>query len=56
VIDKVSFRAFVAATEDEIRVREALSVFVSPDRITRTAALGYFGNEIVILEAALRRK
>jgi len=56
VIDKVSFRAFVAATEDEIRVREALSVFVSPDRITRTAALGHFGNEIVILEAALRRK
>jgi hypothetical protein len=56
VIDKVSFRAFVAATEDENRVREALSVFVPLDRITRTVALGHFGNEIGILEAALRRK
>jgi len=56
VIDKVSFRAFVAATEDETRVREALSVFVSPDRISKINAAGHFGNEIVILEAALRRK
>ena len=55
MIDRVSFRAFVAATEDEIRVREALSVFVPLDRITRTAALGHFGNEIAILDAALRK-
>jgi len=56
LIDRVSFRAFVAATEDEVRVREALSVFVPLDRITRTAALGHFGNEMAILEAALRKK
>ena len=56
MIDRVSFRAFVAATEDEVRVREALSVFVPLDRIGKTAAQGHFGNEIAILEAALRKK
>jgi len=56
VIDKVSFRAFVAATEDEVRVREALAVFVPLDRIAKVAATGHFGNEIQILEAALRKK
>jgi RNA binding exosome subunit len=56
VIDKVSFRAFVAATEDEGRVREALAVFVPLDRISATAAEGHFGNEIKILEASLRKK
>jgi RNA binding exosome subunit len=56
VIDKVSFRAFVAATEDEGRVREALGIFVPLDRISATAAEGHFGNEIKILEACLRKK
>jgi RNA binding exosome subunit len=56
LIDKVSFRAFVAATEDEGRVREALAVFVPLDRISATAAEGHFGNEIKILEANLRKK
>ena len=56
MIDKVSFRAFVAATEDEGRVREALGVFVPLDRISATAAEGHFGNEIKILEASLRKK
>jgi RNA-binding protein len=56
VIDKVSFRAFVAATEDEGRVREALGVFVPLDRISATSAEGHFGNEIKILEASLRKK
>jgi RNA binding exosome subunit len=56
LIDKVSFRAFVAATEDEGRVREALAVFVPLDRISATAAEGHFGNEIKILEASLRKK
>ena len=56
MIDRVSFRAFVAATEDEVRVREALAVFVPLDRITKITAEGHFGNEILILEAALRRK
>ena len=56
MIDKVSFRAFVAATEDEGRVREALSVFVPLDRISSLTAEGHFGNEIKILEASLRKK
>jgi RNA binding exosome subunit len=56
VIDRISFRAFVAATEDEGRVREALAVFVPLDRITAVTAEGHFGNEIKILEAVLRRK
>jgi hypothetical protein len=56
VIDKVSFRAFVAATEDEGRVREALSIFVPLDRISTSTAEGHFGNEIKILEASLKKK
>jgi hypothetical protein len=56
VIDKVSFRAFVAATEDEGRVREALSIFVPLDRISSLTAEGHFGNEIKIMEASLRKK
>jgi hypothetical protein len=56
VIDKVSFRAFVAATEDEGRVREALGIFVPLDRISSSTAEGHFGNEIKILEASLRKK
>ncbi|NMB86398.1 MAG: hypothetical protein GYA29_09205 [Methanothrix sp.] len=56
MIDRVSFRAFVAATEDEGRVREALAIFVPPDRISSTTAQGHFGNEIKILEASLRKK
>ena len=56
MIDRVSFRAFVAATEDESRVSEALGIFVPPDRISAVNAQGHFGNEIKILEASLRRK
>lgn len=56
MIDKVSFRAFVAATEDVDRVREALGIFVPLDRITAIAAEGHFGNEILILEASLKKK
>ena len=56
MIDKVSFRAFVAATEDEGRVREALGIFVPLDRISSLTAEGHFGNEIKILEASLRKK
>jgi hypothetical protein len=56
VIDRVSFRAFVAATEDDGRVREALGIFVPLNRISATSASGHFGNEILILEANLRKK
>jgi len=56
VIDRVSFRAFVAATEDVGRVREALGIFVPLDRISVTTAAGHFGNEIKILEATLKKR
>ena len=56
MIDRVSFRAFVAATEDESRVREALGIFLPLDRISAINAQGHFGNEIKILEASLRKK
>jgi RNA binding exosome subunit len=56
VIEKISFRAIVAATEDESRVREALGIFVPLDRISVTIAQGHFGNEIKILEASLKKK
>lgn len=56
MIDRVSFRAFVAATEDEGRVREALGIFVPLNRISATSANGHFENEILILEANLRKK
>ncbi|OPY52479.1 MAG: hypothetical protein A4E48_01157 [Methanosaeta sp. PtaU1.Bin060] len=56
MIDRVSFRAFVAATEDEGRVREALGIFVPLDRISGSSAQGHFGNEIKILEAILKKR
>ncbi len=56
MIDRVSFRAFVAATEDESRVREALGIFVPLDGISAINAQGHYGNEIKILEASLRKK
>jgi RNA binding exosome subunit len=56
VIHRISFRAFVAATEAEDRVRDALGIFVPLDGITSIAAEGHFGNRIKILEANLKRK
>lgn len=56
MIERVSFRAFVAATEDEGRVREALGIFVPLDRIMGSSAEGHFGNEINILEAVLKKR
>lgn len=55
------FRTFVHATEDEDRVREALlwtmGQLESPrgrDRVERVRAKGHHGNDIVILEGALK--
>lgn len=56
MIHRVHFRAFVSVTEDEERVRRALSIFVPLDRISSSRASGYYGNPITILEAELRRK
>jgi RNA binding exosome subunit len=56
VIHRITFRAFVATTEDEERVRDALSIFVPRDNITATSAKGHFGNQIKILDATLKRR
>ncbi|MGB9901679.1 RNA-binding domain-containing protein [Methanothrix sp.] len=56
MIHRVHFRAFVSVTEDEERVRRALSIFVPIDHIRSSRASGYYGNPITILEAELRRK
>jgi len=56
VIQRISLRVFVAATEDEKRVREALAFFVPLESILITSAKGHFGNEIKILEATLKNK
>jgi RNA binding exosome subunit len=56
VIHRVSFRTFVAATEDEERVKESLCVFVPLDSISATSATGHYGNPIKILDASLKKK
>ena len=56
MIHRVSFRTFVAATEDEERVKKALSIFVPLDTISITPAIGHYGNPIKILDAALKKK
>lgn len=56
MIHRVHFRAFVSVTEDEERVRRALSIFVPLEYIRSSRASGHYGNPITILEAELRRK
>lgn len=56
MIHRISFRAFVAATEDEERVRNALCIFVPSDYIEASSVIGYYGNLIKILDATLKRK
>lgn len=56
MIHRLIFRAFVAATEDEDRVRKALSLFVPLESISRSSATGHYGNRILILEATLKEK
>jgi RNA binding exosome subunit len=56
LIHRVTFRAFVASTEDDGKVREALSLFVPPESITETGAVGHHGNEILILTSSLKKK
>lgn len=56
MINRISLRTFVAATEDERRVCAALSIFVPSDSILGTLAKGYFGNEIKILESRIKKK
>ena len=56
MIHRVTFRAFVASTEDDRKVREALSLFVPPRSISETRVVGHHGNEILILCATLKKK
>jgi hypothetical protein len=56
VIHRVSFRTFVAATEDEERVKGALSIFVPLDSISATSTTGHYCNPIKILEANLKKR
>ena len=56
MLHRITFRAFVAATEAEERVYKALSIFVPLDSIILTKAIGHFGNDIEILEATLKKK
>jgi RNA binding exosome subunit len=56
VIHRVSFRTFVAATEDEDKVMEAIGIFVPLNSITVTSAAGHHGNQIKILDATLKKK
>lgn len=55
-------RAIVHATEDEERVRDALAWSVGldqvergADRVERQRAKGHYGNDIIILEASVKR-
>lgn len=56
MIRRISLRAFVAATEDEEKVLEALGIFAPRDGISSVKVRGHFGNEIKILEANLNRR
>jgi len=56
VIHRATFRAFVASTEDEDKVRKALSLFVPPESISSTRVIGHYGNRLVILESVLEKK
>jgi len=56
LIHRVTFRAFVASTEDDGKVREALSLFVPKESISKTSVFGHHGNEIQILTASLEKR
>lgn len=56
MIHRVTFRAFVASTEDDRKVREALSLFVPPESIAETCVVGHFGNKMLILSSTLKKK
>jgi RNA binding exosome subunit len=56
VIRRISLRAFVAATEDEEKVLEAMGLFAPREGISSVKVRGHFRNEIKILEADLNRR
>jgi RNA binding exosome subunit len=52
----ITFRASVAATESDDRVKTALSLFLFDNEIKVTPTEGHFGNPIIILEGKDRGK
>ena len=52
----MTFQAFVASTEDEKKVREALSLFVPSGSISSTNVRCHYGNKMKILDAVLDKK
>ena len=52
----VHFRVFCHATEDEVKVVQALKFASGLEDITRDVTEGYHGNPIIILEAFVKEK
>lgn len=55
-IHNILLRAFAQATESRDRVKTALSLFVFDNEIGITLTEGYFGNQIIILQARLKER
>ncbi len=55
-LHNITFRAIVAATESEDRVKTALSFFLFDDEVNAIATEGHFGNPITILQSQVRGK
>ncbi len=53
-VHNISFRAIVAATENEDWVKNALSLFLSDDEIETIKTEGHYGNPITILQAQIK--
>jgi len=55
-VHHITFRASVAATESDDRVKTALSLFLFDNETKATQTEGHFGNPIIILEGKDRGK
>ncbi|MCX9084588.1 MAG: exosome subunit [Candidatus Methanoperedens sp.] len=55
-VHHITFRAIVAATESDDRVKTALSLFLFNNETKATLTEGHFGNPIIILEGRNRGK
>lgn len=52
----ITFRAGVHATESDDRVKTALSLFLSDNKINENRTEGHFGNPITLLEGRIKGK
>jgi RNA binding exosome subunit len=55
-VHHITFRASVAATESDDRVKTALSLFLFENKTKATLTEGHFGNPIIVLEGKDRGK